>query len=223
MKQYETTKLFYDRYKYKLVILNELGQIFRHKNMARARLLLDSLQYQQDTGESLQILSNIFWRQAVTPEVFLENKRFYKEFDKAVDYKVRIERTMMSIYSNDLVWIKTLSKIAESPIEIWKPRESCEQLIEEPHVILTRTPTEFNYKVTLSSTHPVDPGLANWIRANPDKAKASEKCLGVIERRGYPRGQHIYIRDEKILNLVSFMIDKLGRVDKLVYVDDEDK
>lgn len=222
MRQFETTKLFYDRYKYKVVMLNAMGHIFKKKKMSQARGVLDALQSMQDNNEAL-VLSTGFRKQNVTPEVFLENKRLFKAFSKTSDYKVRVERTLMTIYSNDLLWLKTVCKIAESPIEFWAPKEGTEKMLEETNVILTRQPSDFEYKLTLSTTAPVDPGLATWIRNNPDKAKASDNCLEIIERKEYPRGQYIYIRDEKVLRLISFMIDRMGRIDKLVYVDDEDK
>ena len=185
-------------------------------------MVLDNLQRQQDEGKALELFFG-YRKYNITSEVFVENKRFYKQFTKPVDYKIRVERTMMSIYSNDLGWITAMKRIAESPIEFWRPDKAHDAWLTEPNVILVRQPTEFEFKVTLSSVTPADPGLANWIRANPDKAKTTDKCLEIIETKQYPRGQYIYVRDQKVLNLMSFMLNKMGRVDKLVYVDDEDK
>lgn len=203
-------------------MLNALGHIFKKKDLFRSRQVLDSLQSMQDDKQPL-VLSTGFRMQTVSPEVFSENKRLYRLFQRQPDYKVRVERTMMSVYSNDLTWLKAMSKVAESPLEIWAPRKGTEKAIEETNVILIRNPSEYEFKITLSSKSPVDPGLASWIRANPDKAKATDRCLELIERKGFPSGQFIYVRDEKVLHLISFMIDKMGRIDKLVYVDDEDK
>ena len=222
MKQYETTKLFYDRYKYKVVMLNSLGHIFRGLDMPAARAKLDYLQRLYDSQEQL-VLPSGFRLHPVTLEVFLENKRLYSQFNKQQDYKVRVERTLLTVYSNDKHWLRALSKIAESPLEFWSPRSECEDIISEANVIITRCPQDYEFKVTLGSSRHVDPGLASWIRANPDKAKASEACLARIERKSNTRGQYFYARDQKVLQLITLMIDKIGRVDKLIFVGSEDK
>ena len=54
MKNLNTTKLFYDEYKHRLKIRHPLGTIFRDKNLATARQILDSLQSQADRGEGLE-------------------------------------------------------------------------------------------------------------------------------------------------------------------------
>ena len=48
-------------------------------------------------------------------------------------------------------------------------------------------------------------------------------CLETIERNGYTRGMYFYVRDEKILQLLSLFVSKLARVDKLVYNPNIDK
>lgn len=206
-------------------MLNAIGYIFRQKNLPMACLKLDLLQRQYDQNDNLVVHSG-YRMQPITPELFLENKRLYKELVKTHkdNYKIRIEGGTLSVYSNDKLWIETIRKISESPTELWAPRKECERdLDSETNIILTRHPVEFEYKITLSSVAPVDPGLASWIKANPDKAKASDLCLGVIERNEYPRGQYFFVRDENALRLLSFIIGRPGRIDKLVYVEAGDK
>ena len=44
LKKHETTKLFYNKYLYRLGIRNPLASIFRNKNFAYASTILDQLQ-----------------------------------------------------------------------------------------------------------------------------------------------------------------------------------
>jgi hypothetical protein len=80
---------------------------------------------------------------------------------------------------------------------------------------------EYEYKVTLNRG--VDPALADWIRKNTGKAKAGNLCLETIEQTGYTKGFYIYVRDTKVLQLLSLFIGKVQRVDKLVYNTNIDK
>lgn len=224
MRHFETTKLFYDQYKYKLVVMNALGHVFRNRNLTQTRKILDSLQLQVDNGKTELVLSNGYRRQYFSLDVFFECKRLYREFLEAkYEYKIRVERSYLTIYSNNKPWLEKLKTQVENPKEFWAPRINCEEVIANANVIVTRRPPEFMYRVSLSSGRKVDPGLASWLRANTDKAKATEKCIELIERQEYPRGQFFYVRDEKVLQLAMLMIDKVGRIDKLVYVDDQDK
>ena len=224
MKHCETTKLFYDQYKYKLVVMNSLGVIFRQKKIAQARLTLDSLQQQYDDKAEILVVSTGTRYHYIDFESFLEAKRLYSEFTKASGtYKLRIERSYMTIYSNNKSWLMLLKQQTNNPKEFWEPNNDYEELLKEPNVIIVKQPTPYQYKVTLSTSRMVDPALAKWIRANPDKAKATNRCLELIENKRWPHGQFFYVRDEKVLQLISFMIDKMGRIDKIVYVDDQDK
>lgn len=69
----------------------------------------------------------------------------------------------------------------------------------------------------------VDPNLAEWIISNKDKAKAGPVCLQEIANNGYVKGYYIYIRDEKIIQLLNLFIGNIQRIDKLVYIAKTDK
>ena len=54
MIKYETKKLFYDKYLYKLGVHNPLGFIFRNKNLSHARSVIDDLQLSQEEDQPIQ-------------------------------------------------------------------------------------------------------------------------------------------------------------------------
>ena len=224
MRHCETTKLFYDQYKYKLVVKNNLGLIFRQNKLSQARLALDSLQQQYDDATCQLVVTTGTRRHYVDPDCFLEAKRLYKEFTKVPGtYKLRIAHGYITIYSNNKIWLMSLMRRCGRPTEFWEPRNGHAALLQEPNVIIVKQPILYQYKVTLSTSKNLDPGLAAWIRANPDMAKATDRCLAIIEMNRRPYGHFFYVRDEKVLQLISFMMDKIGRIDKIVYVEDQDK
>lgn len=217
MKKFDTVKLFYDEYPYKLVVRNSLSHIFRDKNLPNAKKEIDKLQDLLVKGQPLT--RTAFLRsESVELQTFLEAQKLYIEFNQFTDYKLRIENPLMQIYSHSYDWLINITQKIKNCVELWEPNSKFNL---EPNVILIDKPNTFRYKVTLGLE--VDPGLATWITANPDKAKAGATCLREIANKGYTRDFYIYIRDEKILQLLSLFVTNIPRVDKLVYIAKTDK
>ena len=217
MKRFDTVKLFYDEYPYKLVVRNSLSHIFRDKNLPNAKQEIDILQDFLVKGQPLT-RTTYLRSETVELQTFLEAQKLYIEFNQFTDYKLRIENPLMQIYSHNYEWLVNITRRVKNCIELWEPNSKVQL---EPNVILTDKPSIFEYKVTLGLE--VDPGLATWITANPDKAKAGATCLKEIANKGYTRDFYIYIRDEKILQLLNLFVSNIARVDKLVYIAKTDK
>ena len=218
MKKFDTIKLFYDEYPYKIVVRNSLSHIFREKNLANAKAELDILQEKYERGESL--VRTVYLKETqIDTSTFTEAKSLYAEFTKQQDFKIRIENPIMQIYSHDYNWLQMLSKKIHSTFQFWEPNLPISFL--EKNIILVQAVPEYEYKVTLNRG--VDPALADWIRHNDGKAKAGNLCLETIEQAGYTKGFYIYVRDKKVLQLLSLFIGKVQRVDKLVYNTNIDK
>ena len=81
MKTCETIKLFYNEYPYKVVVTNALSSIFREKNLAQAKTVLDDLQY---LYEQQQPLVRVYGRREehLSFKTFFEAKNLYIEFSK---------------------------------------------------------------------------------------------------------------------------------------------
>ena len=122
LKKLETTKLFWGKYLYKLCINNGIGNIFRDKNLSHARKVLDKLQQQYDSGNSL-VMESYFRHIPVKELSFLDARKLYKFLSRAGDYTLRIESSAVSIYSNNKEWIHTLKSAInkENLLELWEP------------------------------------------------------------------------------------------------------
>ena len=217
MKRVKTTKLFYDQYMYRLVIQHNLGIIFRDKNIAHARDVLDSLQLQAEHGQDLEWRRSLRYTVPVTSESFVTAQYLLAEFTAQGhdNYKLRCEHPFMSIYSNDTNWLNTLMRKNLSIVSFSQPDiNNINDL--KPNIILTdENPISMEYKVTVGNQ--VSSGLSNWITANPDKCKAGSKFLEEVKNNGYVNGMYFYVRDEKVLQLVQIIIGgNIKRVDKFI-------
>lgn len=218
MKKFDTVKLFYDEYPYKISVTNSLCHLFRDKNLSFAKAELDALQHQYEEGNSLVRKS---WSKEIHIEKnsFFEAKNLYIEFCKQKDFKLRVQGYNMQIYSHDYEWLQYLAdKFSNICTEFWEP---INKSLLKPNVIITDTKVEYEYKVTMDLD--VDPNLANWITNNPSKAKAGSVCLDTIKNNGFTKGLYFYVRDEKILQLLNLFIGKIQRIDKIVSSDNSDK
>ena len=126
--EFETTKLFYNEYLYKLAIANPLACIFRDKNLTYAREQLDILQSEYELSSKL-VFNVPLQKVKLSVEEFVTAKFILAELTNQSNYKLRIagQYNGISIYSNDKTWINyLLSKplnILSIPLPIVPPRK----------------------------------------------------------------------------------------------------
>ena len=223
MRQFETTKLFYDTYLYKVSITCPIAPIFREKQLSKARGVLDDFYTQLDNRGFITDQ----WGQrtkTISTSTLIHACHLYNEFStqKQSSYKLRIESPTIIVYSNDLYWIEHLVSTVDHVTEIWKPADSSSVHLLEPNVIISNGPIEFEYKVTVGTD--VDSSFAGWARKNPDKVKAGRVFLNLVEANNYVNGMYFYCRDMKILQFVNIIIGgAIRRVDKFINKSDIDK
>jgi len=210
-KSLETTKLFYDRYLYKVSVKNSLSSIFRDKNLSFAKHELGKLQYQHDNENYPLNLVKGLRQVHISYEDFFHAKFLLNEFEKQSDYKLRVEYPTIRIYSNDEIWISKLENASMDVIDIYRPKNI--NVLTKNTILIDDFPYEF--KITLRDR--VDPMFANWVKVNRDKIKIGDKALECVETNGYCRGFYFFIKNEKILQLVNLMINgSIARIDKII-------
>ena len=222
MLKCETTKLFYGQYVYKVVIRNEIAHLFREKNYTWAKYSLDKLQAQLEEGaDQLHFVRGQRWA-AVSISDFLTAQKLFHEFTNFDNCKLRVENPWLSVYSNDIKWLKNLtSKVGDSCQEFWEPNSKNIKLLES-NTIISYSIKDYKYKVTLGSK--TCPNFINWIDSNRDKIKIGNKTYEAINDNCYTKGLYFYVRDEKVLNLINLIIGPAAqRIDKIVYQTKTDK
>lgn len=219
IRERETTKLFYNKYLYKLLLYNPLVSIFRDKNFTYARQQLDALQLKYESGEKLRINEH---RLSVPIEEFVGAKFLLAELDSQSDVKLRIESPRMSIYSNDKKWLEYMKTKPLKFFEFWSPNNKYVHLLQKNTILTNDINFGFTYKVTFSDK--IDPNFYKWIINNPSKVRVGDTCLESIKTGQYVRGFYVYIKDDKILSLIMLMIgSQIARIDNIVYKAVKDK
>lgn len=225
---YETRKLHYGKYLYKLAVRNDLAYIFRTDlqktvKLGYAKVVLDklNLQYQNNEPLTRQKYNTLV---ELSKNEFLDAMDIYTILRKKNDYKLRCEALSLAIYSNDRDFLyKIVNKLRTTFIEIWEPApETAELLLKKQNIKLVNYEPLLEYQVHLNHKK-IDPSFASWLISNQDKSRVGAIALDNI-KRGRAGDFYFYVRDEKVLSLVSIIIGhNIRSVDKLVYKGDIDK
>lgn len=219
--KFETTKLFYNEYAYKLVVRNQLSHLFREKNYAWAKQNLDKLQSQLENSEEQLVFTRGLRSEYIERSEFQQAQILFHEFTNFNDMKLRVEHPRIQVYSNNLNWLKRLATKVKNVVEFWEPDSSNINLLEA-NTIVVHQPTTMQYKITLGKK--TASNFTNWVDSNPDKVRMGPVTYNEIQNNGYTKGLYFYVRDEKVLNLVNLIVGgNIQRVDKIVYSPKTDK
>jgi len=230
LKLLESRKLFYSEYLYKLVFRNELNTIFRtdlqkKEKLSYARNQLDTLTEQYRNNLPLYKKQ---WRAEILINIndYFDAMATYSILKKSTEYKLRIDPySTITLFSNNKDFLLDLvSRLKTDTLEFWEPNiEHINLLISKTKIQIVDGPTALPLKVWFNSTR-VNKDFATWIHANRDKCKIGKIALDSLESYGYLNGLYIYLRDDKVLSLVTLMAgSSIRSVDKLVYSGDIDK
>lgn len=224
MEKHESTKLFYDKFLYRLTFKNVLATIFRNKNLYVARQRLDELQNAADNDQPL-LMRNFLREVPIKVQSLNDAKMFYSHISTRSDYILRIEHPSISLYSNDKNWLLDLGEKLDynkfNACSFSGPSDKYISLLQNTNnVIVVQNPPEFKYKVTLGVQ--TNNEFVKWIKNNPDKVKAGKTFLNASKNFG-GTGMYFYARDKKILQLISLMGVNIRRIDKLICKQDLDK
>lgn len=232
MKHYSTQKLFYNQYLYKVYFYNELNGFFRTEfqkpgTLSYAREKLDQLTEYYRNGMPMQTPIYRTFKN-VDEETYLDARFLYATLLRSKEqYRVRVESfNRISIFSNDEKFVdKIANGLRTKLIEIHKPDEVVkEEILSNANTIVSPNPVYWPIKVTMGKNKRDYSGLAKWAKANPDKVKIGEVALHALETHGFVSGYYLFVKSEKILNLINIMIgDNIRRIDTIVYKADLDK
>lgn len=230
LKTFESSKLFYSEYLYKLVFRNDLNNIFRgelqkKEKLSYARAELDQLTEQYRNN---QVLYKKAWRTEVPLDIndYFDAMTLYNSLKNYNEYKIRIDPyNTITLFSNNKDFLLRIGyKLKTDFVEFWEPNvEYIDLLKSSTKIQIVDTIPELPLKVWFNSKR-INKDFANWLRANDDKCKIGKIALESLEQYGYLNGLYIYLRDERVLNLVTLLAGRSIRsVEKLVYRGDIDK
>jgi hypothetical protein len=230
LKRFESSKLFYSEYLYKLVFRNELNVIFRSElqkkeKLSYARNQLDTLTEQYRNNLTLYKKQ---WRAEIVIDIndYFDAMTTYSVLKKSTEYKLRIDPySTITLFSNNKDFLLDLgSKLKTDTLNFWEPNpDHIDILKSKTKIQIVDKIPELPIKVWFNSTR-INQDFGNWLRANKDKCKIGTIALDSLESYGYMNGLYIYLRDEKVLSLVTILAGaSIRSVEKLVYRGDIDK
>lgn len=222
-KLYETKKLFFKKYLYKVAITNDLNGIFRtelqkSKDLSYTRNKLDEFASNYRNGEPL--VQSVFRTEREIPmEDYLDAKTLYQILkNEPNNYKIRVEHARhLCVYTNDERLLYNIIERLVNIEEVWEPSIRKKHLLESDTIIVDSKP-EFPIRVMLKD-ETVAPDFANWLRGNRDKSRIGDKALQSIDDNHHLGGFYFHVRDEKVLSIVHMLIGHAIRgVYNLVYM-----
>lgn len=225
LREYETVKLHYGKYLYKLKLYNQLASIFRTElqrdgKLAYAKNHLVSYNAKMSSGQVVR--KGTFIDTIISKEELDDANHIFKVLRYTKNYMVRCEYNSLTIYSNNIKCLTRLYQGVQCCVpELWTPKENnADFLLKNKNVILVDTPAELPYKITFGRKR-ANPELASWLLANSDKSKAGATFIHNCETSGWIAGHYIYVRDEKVLFLINMIAgDNIIKVEELVYQND---
>jgi len=216
---------------YKIVLCNPLASIFRTElqrtgdlNFARSQLDKLYADYENDIP-----LRRTLFRTSlpVTHSEFFDAFDIYNHLkSKGHEVLVRVgSYHSLIIYSNNKLLLSSLgNKLRTKDVEFYEPLLENKDFLLHNHntVIVNKKPT-LRIRVILGRKRG-SRELAIWLDNNKDKSKVGKITLEALHNSGYVNGLYFYVRDEKVLQLVSLICgDNMRKVEKLVWNQELDK
>ena len=200
MKFKETTKLFYDKYKYKLVLRTPYARSFRERRSASGRLILGS-------WSNHTFISN--------EDTFHANK-LAEKLKTCEDHKIRVEYNTLSICSNNKENLISLIDLGEQYVhKFYEPKT--ELAINE--IIVKNKP--FDYRVSVNITEDFDGGpFVEWSNNN-ENISMTLHAKKIISK-AYPTYRfrtrsYFYVKGENNLLLTKLHLGRgIRRIDRIV-------
>lgn len=234
MYKFESVKLFYNKFYYKLELFTGAAFLFRNKDLKTVKQTIDEFWANIDLVKTRDInnwpttlsYSTRYWLQRFNPtEEDINNCQklhtYLSQTDK--NARVRVEINNLSIYSNLKESLYELGNSLSSnhPPSFYEPSDALKDQLK-PNVLFHSFADKYKYKITLGKVY--DSSLAAYIKANNNNfVKAGPACIEAIENLsiGSYNNFYIYVRDDNILNLLSMFGFETKRIEELLPKSDK--
>ena len=203
----KTNKLFLDKFRYKIVVVSRLSQVFRGRDI-------------EDAAEKIA-----HWRENKTFPGWVYNgvasdlDRAYnivKAFQKVSDYKLMVSSPFLTFYTDKFDDFKQVSKELFDYVKYISMPEDANPVLEKNTVYLKRI--DYDFKITITQRIPNNESFFKWCTGN-DKIRMPRRCRDHI-RRGWRSGDsYFYVKDAKTLSMVQmFLGSNIQRIDQVIKV-----
>lgn len=185
----ETTRLFCQKYKYKIVLKTRAAGWFRGNSLDNVKVQL------ADPKIMGKMLSAI--EQNYVLKLCLELK-------KLSDYILRVESPLISVYTNNLTIVERLAKVSHENVKyVSAPLSGSENLLEEKKIIVKRL--DYLFKVTMGRTRQSYTDFLTWCEGK-DKVRLPKRAKLQLAKEHSWGGYYFYVKDEKCLTMVKMFV-----------------
>lgn len=216
---------------YKLVLHNSLNSIFRTElqkkgDLSHARSHLDRLYADYENGIPLK-------RTLFRTDLPVTNNDFFDANDIYNHLKANTDQVLVRVgachslilYSNNKNLLTSLGgKLRTKDVEFFEPSvQDKEFLLSNDHTVIVSNKPKFSIRCILGRKK-ASKELGMWLENNKDKSKVGKIALETLLNSGYANGLYFYVRDEKVLQLVTLICgDNIRKIEKLVWKQELDK
>jgi hypothetical protein len=193
LKIYDTTRLFYNKYAFKLTLSFSIGMIFRDKNWKWARTVLDCHMNNDPVPSTLGFFkyTNFSNMDYVTARQMFNILQSWNE-----DFLIRVEHPKWHLYTNEKMYKDTIIKrFPELVKEICEPStdELYDKLVNQKNIIISDD-SRFKYQIELEY------GIAIT------ETLQSLKNKNQIYYRNKKNARVIKVANQKVLTLVQLLL-----------------
>lgn len=225
LQKFYTTKLFYNKFLYRLRVKNPIGPIFRGMNLGYVKTKLDAMQRDAEADMPIQSpFNHVHMRRkerTVALETFMDACVVYSALEKNKQHAmVRCEGLNLDIYSNEPAWLESL--ITQVDAVQWHEPETDDifnYLLHNANTEIVDGIVEWEYKAILGKK--VDPNFADYCENNPDGFRIGKTAKSVVRRNHFAEGFYFYAKNERYLMLAKIALGgQIRRVIKYVSRND---
>ena len=190
----QTTKLFNNKYKYKIVLVLRSASWFRGCNFDCVEENL-SAQNTQD-ADPWSVRLNLYEQQYTL--------QLCNSFKKFKDYEIRVENPLISFYTNNELDVEKLAKLDSDRVKyVSMPAVGTDTILDQGKVIVKNI--DFDYKVTMGRTRQNFTNFVQWCEGK-DKIRMPKRAKADLSKDRCWGGSHFYVKDEKTLTVVKMFV-----------------
>jgi len=188
-----STKLFQNRYKYKVVFTSGVAGWFRGSDAAKIQ--------DQFNAKNPYYYS----RQATIGDKTHANK-LAKVLETIKEWQARVETPFVSIYLNDEKDLETVVKSCKNRIKYVEiPDFKNESKLIQGTVLVKNL--DFGFRVTVGSCNQCHINFVEWSKNNP-KIRLPKRAARDLSKDWNPGGGFFYVKDDKTLTMVKMFLGR---------------
>jgi hypothetical protein len=191
-KVQHSTKLFQNKYKYKIVFTSGVAGWFRGSSAEQILAHHDNDDY--------------YYARKASPSDKTHAKKLAEILKNLEDWGVRVETPFVSLYLNNDKDLETVVKHCKNRVKYVEiPDPDNENKLAKGTILVKNL--DFDFKVSLGSSVQCHLNFVQWCENNP-KIRMPKRAKRDLSRNSNPGGGFFYVKDEKVLTMVKMFLGR---------------